>query len=310
MELKCSENSSEAGKRGALQKEESASLVGRDEKLYIMNYRKKSSRNHWLDEEIQSDQEISVDEKDEISSNDSVDETPEEKRRRLSKKYLKEVEETIQHEPNEENQNWNKISNKLKTDRLLHQGKFMHDLSSEAAGINWATLPKESYSNQQKTITSLELSSNEDFIVTGGKDNSVIIWFVVTYSNRLLLLTVFLRDTETGQKNFLSHSWNMNCDYFSHEKEILSVSISSDSRYIVSGGREKIISVFDRRVKNAKIHSFEGHRDCVTGLAFQKGSYALFSCSNDRCLKYWDLNEMGYIETMFGHQVCFLWFLR
>ena len=49
--------------------------------------------------------------------------------------------------------------------------------------------------------------------------------------------------------------------------------------------------------------SLQGHRDAVTCLSFRRDSYSLFSGSLDRCLKHWDLNEMGYLETMFGHQV-------
>lgn len=111
------------------------------------------------------------------------------------------------------------------------------------------------------------------------------------------------RDTESGNKNFLKPRWNANCSYSSHEKEILTVAISSDNKYIAAGGRESTIEIFDQRSKTPLIHSFSGHRSEVTGLSFQLGTYNLFSCSADRTVKYWDLSEMGYIETLFGHQV-------
>jgi ribosomal RNA-processing protein 9 len=91
--------------------------------------------------------------------------------------------------------------------------------------------------------------------------------------------------------------------YSSHEREILAVASSHDGRLVVAGGREKKILVFDRRMKDPLIHSFSGHNGDITGLSFQTGSNTLFSCSADRTLKHWDLNEMGYVETMFGHQV-------
>jgi ribosomal RNA-processing protein 9 len=35
---------------------------------------------------------------------------------------------------------------------------------------------------------------------------------------------------------------------------------------------------------------------------FQYGSHQLFSCSCDRTVKLWNVDEMAYIETLFGHQ--------
>ena len=34
------------------------------------------------------------------------------------------------------------------------------------------------------------------------------------------------------------------------------------------------------------------------GLAFQQGAYELFSCSSDRTVKLWNLDEMVYVETL------------
>jgi ribosomal RNA-processing protein 9 len=83
---------------------------------------------------------------------------------------------------------------------------------------------------------------------------------------------------------------------------VLSAAISSDDRFLVSGGRDNIIRVYDSRMQYSKVHELKGHRDAVTSLVFQRESYALFSGSLDRCVKHWDLGEMGYIETLFGHQ--------
>ena len=36
----------------------------------------------------------------------------------------------------------------------------------------------------------------------------------------------------------------------------------------------------------------------IQGLAFQRGSHELFSCSFDRTVKVWNLDEMAYVETL------------
>ena len=101
-------------------------------------------------------------------------------------------------------------------------------------------------------------------------------------------------------------SRSANGDVQSHEGEIWSVAVSTDGRFVASGGKDSNIRVYDQRMKYAEVHVFKGHRGAISCLAFQTGTHALISGSYDRCLKYWDLNEMGYVETMFGHQVTFL----
>lgn len=112
-------------------------------------------------------------------------------------------------------------------------------------------------------------------------------------------------DVETTSKRFLVKPWvpNKETGGHCHDGELLAVAVSNDSKYVVAGGRDKKIRVFDPRT-NAVIKVFEGHRGAITALSFRKGTNTLFSASEDRCLKQWDLNSMCYLDTLFGHQVC------
>jgi ribosomal RNA-processing protein 9 len=132
------------------------------------------------------------------------------------------------------------------------------------------------------------LSADDSSIYSGSKDNSVIHW-----------------DTETGKKKtILRPKWTRatHGEHQASEGEVLCIANTSDGRYIVSSGRDKAVRIYDSRMKYAEIKCLTGHRDTVTCLSFRRDSYSLFSGSMDRCLKHWDLNEMGYLETMFGHQ--------
>ncbi|KXL42026.1 hypothetical protein M433DRAFT_131369 [Acidomyces richmondensis BFW] len=90
-------------------------------------------------------------------------------------------------------------------------------------------------------------------------------------------------------------------DYQHHVLSILCVAASQDGKYVVTGGADNKIVVWDAvTLKPLKV--FTQHRDSVTSLAFRRGTNQLFSASKDRTVKIWSLDELAYVETLFGHQ--------
>ncbi|KAI1391156.1 WD40 repeat-like protein [Hypoxylon trugodes] len=89
--------------------------------------------------------------------------------------------------------------------------------------------------------------------------------------------------------------------YQGHISDILCVAASQDSKFVVTGGADKRLIVYE--AKSLKpLRVFTHHRDAVTGLAFRRGTNQLYSASKDRTVKVWSLDELAYIETLFGHQ--------
>ncbi|KAF4120480.1 ribosomal RNA-processing protein 9 [Geosmithia morbida] len=89
--------------------------------------------------------------------------------------------------------------------------------------------------------------------------------------------------------------------YKRHVGPILAVAASPDGQYVVTGGEDRRLIVWDAAtLRPLKVLS--QHRDAVTGLAFRRGTNQLYSCSRDRTVKVWSLDEMAYVETLFGHQ--------
>lgn len=82
---------------------------------------------------------------------------------------------------------------------------------------------------------------------------------------------------------------------------IVSLALSSDFKYLAVADKSNNIQIWSPDLLE-HIHTFDGHRDIVTGLVFRKDTHELFSASNDRSVKIWSLDEMAYVETMFGHQ--------
>ncbi|KAH6689571.1 ribosomal RNA-processing protein [Plectosphaerella plurivora] len=90
-------------------------------------------------------------------------------------------------------------------------------------------------------------------------------------------------------------------NYKRHLDRILCVAVSSDGKFVVTGGEDKRIIVYEADTLKP-LKAFTHHRDAVTGLAFRRGTNQLYSCSKDRTVKVWSLDELAYVETLFGHQ--------
>ena len=90
-------------------------------------------------------------------------------------------------------------------------------------------------------------------------------------------------------------------DQIGHIDQILTVAASSDGQFVVTGGRDGRIVVWDAAdLKPLRV--FTNHREAVTALALRRGTNQLYSGSKDRTIKLWSLNELAYVETLFGHQ--------
>lgn len=59
----------------------------------------------------------------------------------------------------------------------------------------------------------------------------------------------------------------------------------------------KDIKVFCANTLN-HIKNLQGHRSNVTGLVFRKDTHTLYSASEDRSVKVWNLDDMAYVESL------------
>lgn len=95
---------------------------------------------------------------------------------------------------------------------------------------------------------------------------------------------------------------------------ILSVAVSDDGTFVAAAGEDtKVwfgphcvcvlmpqVHVMDMR-SGAVLDPLGGHRGLVSGLAFRRNSHELFSSSFDRTARVWNLDEMAYVESLYGH---------
>jgi ribosomal RNA-processing protein 9 len=251
------------------------------------------------DEHIDSASEGDEDGEHVVSLEDgheSQDEEPlETKRVRLAREFLAKVDAKSDDSSDEEvdDEEDDRLGRKLQRARQKQEGSLQRILADKTAKhAKSLHSPEESKNNihylrgHDLTPTCVALSGSSR-AVSGSKDHSVIMWDL---------------EKETRITNIIEH-WKKTTDQRT-AGQVLSVACSDDERYAAVGKRDATVSIFDIRAKAGcnLVHKFEGHKGAVTCLSFRSQSLQLFSGSDDRCIRHYNLEEMLYLETLYGHQ--------
>ncbi|KAH9817652.1 WD40-repeat-containing domain protein [Melampsora americana] len=99
-------------------------------------------------------------------------------------------------------------------------------------------------------------------------------------------------------------------DQFGHLGEVLTIDISDDGTLLASGGKDKLLGVWDltnqEKDGNLEIKKWKagirGHKDLISSVSFRSGTSTLYTASYDRMIKVYNLDSLTYSETLFGHQ--------
>lgn len=274
------------------------------------------------------------------SSDEEERETVDEKRIRMARHYLSKMEAAEDDSSSVgstsssdigSDEEEDKLGMRLRRERLKRDGMLERDLASKLE-MNleklWKDCLKQTPDLESKDVEAqakawvehkhVKLCRGHDLTVTcvalhapsgstaysASKDNSLLAW-----------------DVESQTKtNTIIPKWNpKDCDYSRNSGEVLTMAASDDGRYLAVGGRDTTVKIYDVRLNSKKgaavkltsqtdgelngvVTTFEGHKGPVTALAFRSQSLQLFSGSEDRCIRHYNLEELAYIETLFGHQ--------
>ncbi|KAJ1368420.1 hypothetical protein KIN20_029547 [Parelaphostrongylus tenuis] len=224
--------------------------------------------------EISSDEdEISVT-GDRISSESDGEYEVEDIVRVKAKEYLQKLHESGKTEE--------EIGETLKRDAFIKAGTLYRNIADLAELRD----NEEIYHRGHRfTPLSVAISPCEKYVVSSGKESSI-----VKYDLTARKITGVIKRTKSGGEGQHAH--------YGH---IFAVAISSDGKYIASGGYDAILKIWDFNTLD-HVCDFKGHRGPITALCFQLKSNFLFSASRDRSVKLWDLDQKGLVDTMYGHQ--------
>lgn len=237
------------------------------------------------DEEIPSDdEEIDFNDKGKESTDEDESLTAQEKKLKLAKQYLQEIEDEEKKRLDHDEIGNDVILERLKEDVLGQAGKLKRSVANELnTNISDEHIKVLRCKDHKLAITCVVISNDSKFVYSGSKDGTIVKWSID--GKRLKVIPPKHKDK--GNENL-------------HSSTILALAISFDSKYLASGDESPLVRIWNPETLN-HIYTFKGHRAPVTGLSFCKVSNNLYSCSRDKTVKVWSMPEKAYIETLFGH---------
>lgn len=255
------------------------------------------------DEEGKAAGEGSEDEEDA-----EANETAEQKRLRLAKAYLDNIKQAQAEEGDSEDDD-EAVTERLRQDALDAMGHLRRTLAHR---VTVAPLPLVSEYDLSATgarllrghrlpVTATALTTDDRTIFSVSKDGSIFQFDVETGKRRRFGIAGAAGGAGTKEPLTGNADWIRPAARRNSSAAMLAAAVSSDGRYFAAGGGDKKVHIWDAR-SGERIRSFPGHKDAVTALAFREGTHQLFSGSLDRSIKIWSLEEMAYVDTLFGHQ--------
>merc|ERR1712113_411422 len=169
---------------------------------------------------------------------------------------------------------------------------------SSVSECNTTLKPSRVLKGHFSSVTCVELSEDNSIAYSGSKDGDLIWWDIENkIHNRM-------NNNDDSIENLFQ--WNKShFEMIERNKSLLALITTSDGLLIATGGKDHTVRIYDSRIMKQVIN-FPGHKETITGLIFRESTHELFSCSMDRTVKIWSLNEQAYVDSLFGHQEAIL----
>lgn len=240
-------------------------------------------------------------------SDEEEDETAAERRMRLAERYLENIKETVDEAGfDAADVDRDLIAERLQEDVAEGKGRVYRQLASELAFDNSS---RTFFRSNTNAVTAIAVCA--PYIYTTTKDLYLQKWKAQDLPQYQYPQTTRRKPKKPPappKKQPSLEAWlkgdtrkSKDKNYQRHTDRILAVAASPDGKYVATGGADHRLIIYSAHdLKPIKVWTH--HRDAVTGLVFRRGTNQLYSCSKDRTVKVWSLDEMAYVESLFGHQ--------
>ncbi|XP_008784782.2 U3 snoRNP-associated protein-like YAOH [Phoenix dactylifera] len=251
---------------------------------------------------LESDDEL-ADDVGEEEEPAEPEETADEKRVRVAREHLERIraiarkveEEEDEEEGREEREGRRDslVADILQKGQLEESGRVRRFLASRV--LSPETLDEFRFLvKHRQSVATVALAEDDSRGFSASKDGAILHW-----------------DVENGKKE--KYLWPSEDVLISHyakapqnpstkrSKHVLALTVSSDGRYLASGGLDRHVHLWDTRTRE-HIQAFHGHKGPVSCLTFRQGTSQLFSGSFDRTIKLWNAEDRTHMDNLFGHQ--------
>ncbi|CAK9133499.1 unnamed protein product [Ilex paraguariensis] len=255
-----------------------------------------SSEEEYDNDPFSRDAERAVEEEEE--------ETAAERRKRVAEAYLEKIRAITKREKAEEDEEEERegeregerdslVAKILQQEQLEESGRVRRSIASRfqkpETTDGFRVLVKH-----RQSVTAVALSEDDSKGFSSSKDGTIVQWDVESGKRENYVWPSEEVLKSHGEKDPQGRAAK-------HSKHVLSLAVSSDGRYLASGGLDRHIHLWDTRTRE-HIQTFPGHKGPVSCLTFRQGTSELFSGSFDRSVKIWNADDRAYINTLFGHQ--------
>ena len=158
-----------------------------------------------------------------------------------------------------------------------------------ASGELLAILPEQT--GRLRSIQFGSTASGQQMLVSAGQDGIIRLW---TAPQNESYTKESYREESRGNEPF------RHCILTEHTGPVTAVDISPDGHYLVYGGDEHTVRLWDLRDRKC-VRVWHGHTDVVLCIAFSPDGQRLVSGSTDATIRLWDVASDQCQRTMTGH---------
>lgn len=230
-------------------------------------------------------------------------ETADEKRLRVAKAYVEKIrgivsreredEEESERAEEREGQRDSLVAQILQQEQLEESGRVRRLIASRVQKPETVDEFRVLVKHRQ-SVTAVALSEDDLKGFSASKDGTIVQWDVDSGKGEKYMWPTEEVLKSHGAKDPQGRAMK-------HSKHVLALAVSSDGRYLASGGFDRHVHLWDTRTRE-HLRAFPGHRGPVSCLTFRQGTSELFSGSFDRTIKIWSAEDRAYITSLFGHQ--------
>ncbi|KAG0565708.1 hypothetical protein KC19_7G009100 [Ceratodon purpureus] len=192
------------------------------------------------------------------------------------------------------------VADLLQQEQLEESGRVQRKLASRVVQPSVASEGRTIGRRHRQSVTAICVTDDDTLGFSASKDGMIVQWDIETGKSEKYEMPGDSVAPSTANGGLVQGS-TIKKTSRKGSKHILALAVSSDGRYLASGGLDRAIHLWDTRTRQ-HLQAFNGHRGAVTGLAFRQGTQQLMSSSLDRTIKLWSVEDRSYIDTLYGHQ--------